>query len=148
MNNKTKISAISALTTAVLLVGLMILTPFLFFNSVQENGFSAFFALLFSMIGDIAVYASSIAFVAVALVFSIRILKTPSSEKQRSYNKKLLTAACVLIIFLAAGLIGNIGSIYPSKLGLFPLIYIIVVVVSYVFSLIAQIVSISALKKE
>ena len=146
MNRKTKISAISALATAGILVGLMIMIPFLISNTAETNGLAVFFMFIVGALGDIAVYASAVSFTVVALVFAIRILTTADTDKQRSYNKRILIAACVLLPFLAVGIISNAGLIYPSKLGLFPLIYTIIVAVAYAACLIAQIVSLAALK--
>ena len=143
---KVKITAISAIVAAGLLVGLMIILPFLITNNAQTNGFAVFFMFVVSMFGDIAVYASAISFVIVAIVFSTRLLKTQSLEMLISYNKRLLIATYVLLPFLAAGMIANGGFIYPSKLGLFPLVYTIVASIAYLTCLIAQILSMSALK--
>lgn len=146
-NRKSKVSAILAIITAVLLVGLMVLLPFLPNNVGEENGLAVFFIVLFSLFGYAIIYASAIPFAIVALIFGIKILKQQSRERLISFNVRMLIATCVLLPFLAAGVIGSIGSILESKLGSFPMIYTVAVSVAYIACLITQIVTIVVLKK-
>ena len=146
-NRKSKVSAIFALITAVLLIGFMILLPFLPHNLGEENGLAIFFIFLFSIFGCAAIYASAIPFTIVALIFGIKMLKQQSRKKLISFNVRMLIATCVLLPFLAVGVIGSSGTIFQSKLGVFPMIYTIVVSVAYIACLIAQISTIIVLKK-
>ena len=146
-NKKSKVSAILAVITAVLLIGFMILLPFLRYDVENGNGFAAFFIFIFSFFSYAIIYASAIPFVIVALVFGIKMLKQQSRKMLISLNVRLLITTCVLLPFLAAGIIGGSGSIFQSKFEQFPMIYTIVMAVFYVSCLIAQIVTIVVLKK-
>lgn len=146
-NKKSKTSAILAIITAGLLIGLMILLLFLKYDVKEDNFFAAFFVVLFSLFGYAIVYVSAIPFVIVALVFGIKMLKQQSRQKLISFNKRLLIATCILLPFLAVGLIGSSELTSQSKLGLFPPIYIIIVALAYFICLITQIVTIIVLKK-
>ena len=146
-NRKSKFSAILAIITAILLIGFMILLPFLPYNSDESNGLALFFMLLFSFFGYAIIYAAAIPFIIVAFVFGIRMLRQQSRERLISYNVRMLITTCVLLPFLAVGLIGSIGMITESKFGLFPILFTIVVSVAYIACLITQIITIVVLKK-
>ena len=146
-NRKSKTSAILAIITAVLLIGFMILLPFLKYNTEEGNALAAFFIVLFSLFGYAVIYVSAIPFAIVALVFGIKMLKQQSRERLISFNVRTLITTCILLPFLAAGLILSSGSIFQSKFELFPIIYTIAVAVSYITCLISQIVTIVVLKK-
>ena len=146
-NRKSKVSAIFAIMTAVLLIGFMVLLPFLRYDTEEGNGFAAFFIYYFSMFGYPTIYASSISFVIVALIFGIKMLKQQSRQKLISFNVRMLITTCILLPFLAAGLTASFGLIFQSELKLFPTICTIVVSVAYVVCLITQIVTIVVLKK-
>ncbi len=107
-NKKSKTSAILAIITAVLLIGFMILLPFLRYNVEDGNGLAAFFAVLFSVYGYPVIYASALSFVIVALIFGIKMLKQQSRNKLISFNTRMLIATCVLLPFLAVGLFGAV----------------------------------------
>ena len=146
-NRKSKVSAILAIITAGLLIGFMILLPFLPNNIGEENGLAIFFIVLFSIFGYAIIYASAIPFAIVALIFGIKMLKQQSRKRLISFNIRMLITTCVLLPFLAVGVIGSIGSILQSKIGPFPIIYTVVVAVAYLACLITQIVTIVVLKK-
>ena len=146
-NGKSKISASLALITALLLIGFMILLPFLLHNISEDVGIAAFFIVLLSLLGDIAIYASAIPFAIVALVFGLKMLKEQSREMLISLNIRMLITTCVLLPFLAAGVISSIGTISESRFGVFPIVYTVIVTLSYVACLIAQVVTIIVLKK-
>ena len=146
-NRKSKTSAILAIITAVLLIGLMVLLPFLQYNVQEGNGLAAFFIVLFSVFGYAIIYAGAISFVIVALIFGIKMLKQQSRKKLISFNVRMLVTTCVLLPFLAVGLIGSSGLIFQSTLKLFPTIYTIIVSLAYIACLITQIVTIVVLKK-
>ena len=146
-NRKSKTAAILALITAVLLIGFMIMLPFSRYDTEGGNGFAAFFIFLFSFFGYIVIYASAIPFTIVALIFGLKMLRTQSRDALISLNTRMLIATCVLLPFLAAGIFGSAGSIFQSELGQLPIVYTIIVAVSYFACLLAQIVTIVALKK-
>ena len=146
-NRKSKISAIFAIITAILLIGFMVLLPFLQYDVGEGNGLAAVFITLFYILGCMPIYAGSIAFVIVALVFGIKMLKQQSRKKLISFNVRMLITTCVLLPFLAVGLIICSGLIFQSTLELFPTIYTIVVSSAYIAGLITQIVTIVVLKK-
>ena len=146
-NRISKVSAIFAIITAVLLIAFMVLLPFLRYDVEKGNGLAAFFIFLFSFFGYAIIYASAIPFVIVALVFGIKMLKQQSRKRLISFNVRMLIATCVLLPFLALGLIGSSGSILQSKLGLVPVIYTVVVSAFYIACLITQIATIVILKK-
>ena len=146
-NRKSKISAILAIITAVLLIGFMVMLPFLHYNIDEGNGLAAFFIILFSIFGYAIIYASAISFTIVALIFGIKMLKQQSRKKLISFNVRMLITTCVLLPFLAVGLIGSSGLIFQSTLRQFPTVYTIVLSVTYIADLITQIVTIVLLKK-
>lgn len=146
-NKKSKTSAILALVTAVLLIGFLILVPFLLFNISEDAGFAAFFIVLLSLLGCFAIYASAVPFVIVALVFGIKMLKEQSRERLISFNVRMLIATCVLLPFLAAGVFSSMGTISESQLGVFPVICTVIAALSYFACLVTQIVTIIILKK-
>ena len=146
-NRKSRVSAILGIITAVLLIGLMVLLPFLPNNVGAENGFAVFFIILFSLFGYAIIYASAIPFAIVALIFGIKMLKQEARKRLISFNVRMLIATCVLLPFLAVGVIGSVGSILESKIGLFPIIYTVIAAVAYIACLITQIVTIVVLKK-
>ena len=146
-NRKSKVSAILAIITAALLIGFMILLLFLPNNIGEENGLAVFFIVLFSFFGYAIIYASAIPFVTVALIFGIKMLKQQSRKRLISFNVRMLITTCVLLPFLAVGVVGSIGTILQSNLGLFPMIYTVVVSAFYIACLITQIATIVILKK-
>ena len=150
-NKKSKASAILLIITAVLLVGLMILFPFLQphieDSSDASEGIGAAFGVLFFIIGCFPLYAGAVSFVIVASVFGIKMLKQQLRSKLISYNVRQLIATCVLLPFIAVGLIICSALFANSTLGIFPIIYVIIVALAYVASLITQIVTIPLLKK-
>ena len=146
-NRKSKVSAILAIITAVLLIGFMVLLPFLPNNVGEENGLAVFFIVLFGLFSYAIIYASAIPFTIVALIFGIKMLKRQSRKMLISFNVRLLITTCVLLPFLAVGVTGSIGTILQSKLGLFPMIYTVVVSTFYIACLITQITTIVVLKK-
>ena len=146
-NRKSKTSAILSIITAVLLIVLMVLLPFLQYNVDEGNGLAAFFIVIFSIFGYAIIYAGAIPFVIVALIFGIKMLKQQSREMLISFNVRMLITTCVLLPFLAVGLIGSSGLIFQSTFKLFPTIYTILVSLAYIACLITQIVTIVVLKK-
>ena len=146
-NAKAKPSAILAIVCAGLWIGFLILLPFLPANMDESMGWPVVFLVLVGLIGYAVLYASALPFVIVALIFGIKMLRQQSRQKLISYNVRLLIADCVLLPFLAGGLIGSIGVITQSKLGFFPTIFMIAVSLAYLACLAAQIVTIAALKR-
>ena len=146
-NRKSKTSAILAIITAILLIGFMVLLPFLRYNAEENNALAAFFIIFFSIFGYAIFYAGAISFTIVAFVFGVKMLKQQSRKKLISFNVRMLITTCVLLPFLAVGLIGSSGLIFQSTLKLFPTIYTIVVSLAYIAVLITQIVTIVVLKK-
>ena len=146
-NKKSIASAILAIVTALLLIGLMILLPLLQYNSEEGNGFAAFFIVLFSLFGYMILYAGAIPFSIVALIFGIKMLRQQSRNRLISYNIRMLIATCILLPVLAVGVIGSSGMIFQTDSNLFPTIYTVVVSITYIACLIAQITTIVTLKK-
>ncbi|MCH5162660.1 MAG: hypothetical protein J1G38_04140 [Clostridiales bacterium] len=143
---KTKIAAISTLATAALLVGLMIMLPLLPANIDAENGFAAFFLVIFGSWGWPAIYASGVPFVLVALVFGLKILLRRDDARLSSWIARMMIADFILSPVLVVGIILNYGPIFFSTLGAFPAIYAVLTLAAYVESLLAQIVALHALK--
>ena len=94
-----------------------------------------------------SIYASAIPFAIVALIFGIIMLKQQSRKKLISYNVRLLIATCVLLPFIAIGLFIISEMLFNSTLGVFPIIYTILLALAYIASLVTQIVAIVLLKK-
>ena len=145
-NKKSRISAILALANAALFIGFMIIFSTLKYSA--EGGLSAaFFIFLFGAYGSVLVYVSSIPFVLVSLIFGVKMLLQKSREKLISFNKRLLIATCVLLPFIALGLIYVADLFLMSAIGQFPGIYTFFIGALYVVGLITQIVTIVVLKK-
>ncbi|MCH5151588.1 MAG: hypothetical protein J1F65_02895 [Clostridiales bacterium] len=146
-NKKSKASAILAIITAVLIVGFLILLPVLLLNTQLEFGEVIALIIAGLIFGFLPLYASSVPFFIVALVFGIRMLKQQSRNKLISFNKSLLIATCVLLPFIMLG-IGMCSSIVRSSAtGIIIVIYAIVTALAYLASLITQIVASVQLKK-
>ena len=146
-NRKSKASAILAIVTAVLFVGFMVLLPFLMTGAGDNYGFAAIFVVMFGILGYIPIYLSAVAFVIVALIFGIKMLKQQSREKLISYNVRMLITTCVLLPFLIIGVVVSAALIFAPGIGLVSTIYFAVLALAYIGGLAAQIVAIVLLKK-
>ena len=145
-NSKSKTSAILAIITAVLLVGLMVLVPFLLYNTELE-GLEAL-ALIFAFIyGFLPLYVGAFIWTIVGLVFGIKMLKQQSRKKLISFNRRMLATTIVLLPLIAFGMTLCSSLILRSSLGLFPTIYTVITALAYIACLITQIATIVALKK-
>ena len=144
---KSRASAILIIITAALLIGFMILLRFLQFNADDaswQEGFAVIFTVIF---GYPLLYASSVAFSIVAIIFGILMLRQQSRKKLISLNKRMLIATCVLLPFIALAMYMINKMIFKSTLGAFPIVYAVTTWVAYIAGLIAQIVTIILLKK-
>lgn len=147
-NKKSKISAILAIITAALLIGFMILLPFLQYKQGEGDNLGTAFALILIIIyGYPLLYVGTIPFSIVGLIFGIKMLKQQSRKKLISLNVRMLITTCVLLPVIAVGLMFTSSIIFHSTLGLFPSIYIVVASLAYVAGLVTQIVTIVLLKK-
>ena len=146
-NKKSKVSAVLTLVSAALVVGCMILMPFLLYNT-QLEGIATPFVLLLSLIfGFEPLYASAIPYAIVALTFGSKMLKQQSRKQLISLNTRMLITTCVLLPFLAWGMIMSRDLIVNSSLGFFPIVYTAVTALAYIAALIAQLVTTVSLKK-
>ena len=146
-NKKSKLSAILTIVSAIFVIGIMVLLPFLLFNTELE-GLGAPIVMIFSILfGYIPLYAGGIPFVVVGLIFGIKMLKQQSRKKLISLNVRMLITTCVLLPFIAFGLATSRDMLLQSALGLFPIIYAVVTALAYIACLIAQIVTVALLKK-
>ena len=147
-NKKSKLSAVLTIVTAILLIGLMIMLPFLQYKTADDSeDLSGLIVVVVIIYGFPLVYGSSIPFAIVALIFGIKMLKQQSRKKLISFNTRMLITTCVLLPFLAIGLYISAALIFNSTFGLFPIIYFVVTALAYIADLIAQICTIVALKK-
>lgn len=151
-NKKSKISAVLAVITALLLIGFMIMLPLLQYKVPEGdeagNAIGIGFALLIVIAyGYPLVYASSIPFALVGLIFGIKMLRQQSRKKLISLNVRMLITSIVLLPFLTVGLMLTSSISFHSTLGLFPVIYVVVLALAYILGIISQIVAIILLKK-
>ena len=150
-NKKSKASAILTIIAAVLVLGIMILLPFLRPTIESDDdlgaGIGAVFALLFFILGCLPIYLSSLPFAIVGLVFGSKMNKAQDRQKLISLNKRMLITSCVLLPVLIIGLILSSALIFNSSLGILPIIYTVVTMLVYIAALIAQIVALTTLKK-
>lgn len=147
-NKKSKISAILVLVTAALLIGFMILLPNLQYKQTDDDNIGTAFGLIFLIVyGYPVVYAGSIPFAIVALVFGIKMLIQKDRKKLISYNVRMLITSIILLPFIAVGMYMASTMVFNSTLGALPIVYVIVMALSYVAGLVMQIVSIVLLKK-
>lgn len=147
-NKKSKVSAWLAILTALLLSGFMIMLPFLQYKTAEGDGLGVGIALILIIIyGYPVIYLSSIPFIIVALVFGIKMLIQQSRKKLISLNVRMLITSIVLTPFLVAGFIFAGGIAFHSVLGVFPIIYAVLIALAYAAGIIAQIATIIILKK-
>lgn len=151
-NRKSRVSAILTIVAAVLLIGLMVMLPFLQYYSGDSEGLGEAIGIVVTLVIVLVVgygltYVSSIPFVIVGVVFSILMFRQQSRKKLISYNVRMLITTCVLLPFLVIGLTVASEMIFSSTLGVFPIIYTAVVGLAYLASLVMQIVTIILLKK-
>ena len=147
-NKKSRVSAILAIVTAALLIGLMIMVPNLQYKQGEGDNLGTAFALILIIIyGYPILYLGAIPFSVVGLVFGIKMLIQQSRKKLISLNVRMLITSCVLLPVLIVGLIIASNFVFHSVLGLFPIIYVVVASIAYIGGLAAQIVAIILLKK-
>ena len=145
-NKKSKISAILTIVTALLLVGVMILLPFLLNNSEMEG--LEVLALIFGLIyGFVPLYLGAVIFAIVALALGSKMRKEQERKKLISLNRRMLAAGLVLMPFIAFGLFACSAVIAQSVLGVIPIIYTVIVALAYVANIICNIATIVKLKK-
>lgn len=147
-NRKSRTSAILALVTAVLLIGFMVMLFNLQYKQQEGDNFGTAIALAFViMFSYIFIIEGVIVFTVFALIFGIKILKQQARRKLIILNVWLLITSCLNLISLVIGVEGSQFIIFNSTLGVFPIIYTVIVSLSYVSSLVADIVTIILLKK-
>lgn len=147
-NKKSKVSAWLAIAAALLLAAFLIFLPFLQYKQADGDNLGTAFALIFMIIyGFPILYASSIPFVIVALVFGIKMLIQQHRKKLISLNVRMLITSVILAPFIVVGFIIAGGIAFNSVAGLFPLIYTVVIALAYGGGIVAQIVAIILLKK-
>ena len=152
-NKKSRISAILLIVTVALLIGFMIMLPFLQYKQVDGDGDlgaaigSAVEIIIVIVFAYPAIYVSSATFCIVALVFGIKMFKQQSRKKLIGYNKRMLITTCVILPFLAFGLAFGSEMLFNSTLGVFPIIYTVLIALAYLACLVMQIVTIILLKK-
>ena len=147
-NRKSKISAILAILTALLIIGFLVMLPLLKYEQGEGDNAGAVIGLILIIIyGYPLIYASAIPFAIVALIFGIKMLRQQSRKRLISLNVRMLITTCVLLPFLIVGFVMGSAMVFHSTLGLFPPIYVIVTSISYIAGLIAQIAAIIILKK-
>ena len=146
-NGKSKASAIILLLTALLLIGFMIMMPFLRYDPEDTNGWAAIFISIIYVLGLPLIYVGALPFTLVALIFGFKMLRQQDCDKLISYNVRTLIASIVLLPFLFAGCGICLGMITNSQLGIFPLIYLIVLAGFYALGLIARVITIIILKR-
>ena len=145
-NKKSKLSAILTIITAILVLVYVVMLPILLTSTEMEWSEVIALILFGLIIGFLPLYASAIPYIIVAFVFGGKMSKQQDRKKLISHNVSMLIATCVLLPFLALGLFTTSATV-PQTFGVFPVIYAVVTALSYVASLIAQIVTITKLKK-
>lgn len=149
-NKKSRISAILAIVTALLLIGFMVMFWFMDYqtegNDAGTNLGIAFLIILFMGYGMIIVYAGSIPAAIVSLIFGIMMLKQQDRDKLISYNKRLLIAMCILAPFVALGIYYVCDLFFMSAIGKFEGIYSFVTAGVYLACIVMQIVTMIILK--
>ena len=143
-------SAVVAIVTILMLIGLMILIPNCQVQETEDGqeALGLAFALLFVVaFGYPATYITSVVFCIVALVFSIKMLKSDEQDKLKRYNVSMLIASLVLLPFFAIEMLLLSSILFNSQLGVIPKIYVLALGVVYLIGIIARIISIVLLKK-
>lgn len=147
---KSIFSAVVAIVTIVMLVGLMVLIPNCKVQETEGNnalGIAIGLAIFVVPFGYPATYITSVVFCIVALVFSIKMLKSDEQDKLIHYNVSMLITSLVLSpLFLLEMLLMSM-ILFNSQLGVFPKLYVFALGIVYLTGIIAQIISIVILKK-
>lgn len=146
-NKKSRATAALAIISALLLIGMMVLMPFLLQNTELEGGDLFGSVIGFILFGFVPLYVGAIPFSLVALIFGVVMLKTKSRKKLISSNVKMLVTSLVLAAPIAVGLSVGRGFIAVSSFGVFPVILAVAAALAYVAGIVAQIVTIVVLKK-
>ena len=146
-NKKSKASALLTIITAILIIGYMVMLPILLSSSEMEFGEVIAILLIGMVVGLLPLYASAIPFAIVGLIFGPKMLKQQSRQKLISLNTRMLITTCVLLPVMVWGVFSNIDLVSQSKMGVFPVIYVVVMALGYVAALVAQIVALVLLKK-
>ena len=147
---KSIFSAIVAIVTILMLIGLMVLIPNCQVQETEGNealGIALGLMFLVVPFGYPSTYLTSFVFCIVALIYSIKMLKSDEQDKLIRYNVSMLITSLVLapIFLLAMFLMSMI--LFNSQLGVFPKLYVFALGIVYLTGIIAQIVSIAILKK-
>ena len=146
-NKKSRLSAILSMVAPALVFGLLVLCPILLVNTGVE-GLGGAIALIFSIaVGSLPLYIGGIAFVAVSFSLGGKMFREQSRKKLIKSNVGMIIASSVLMIFLAIGIIINVPLISESQLGVFPIIYVVIMCLAYLAAWVNYIVTIVALKK-
>lgn len=145
-NKRSRVSAILAILTALLLIGLMILVPFLKFQPNEGEELGGIALIIIIPIGYPLIFGGSAITSIVALIFGILMLKQKDRDRLISLNVKFLIAICVMLPVIAAGLAISSMMIIQSTLGKLPIIYMAILAAFYLATLIALIVTIVVLK--
>lgn len=145
-NKKSKASAVLAIVAALLMLGYLILLPITIRTSTIE-GLEIVALILVSAIFILPLYAGGLAFGITGLVYGGKMRKQQQRFKLISFNRGMLIATCVLLPFIAFGMLGSFSWISGSMLGVVPIIYTVLTVLAYLASLIVNIATLVALKK-
>ena len=147
-NKKSKTSAILTIVTAILIIGFAIMLPLMQYNTPEDSDdLSGLVMIVVIIYGFPSAYLSSIPYVIVALIFGSKMCKQQDRKKLISLNVRMLITTCVLLPVFAFSMAFCSELIKNSTWGLMPIVYTIVMAVTYIASLIAQIATIVALKK-
>ena len=144
-------SAIVAIVTILMLIGLMILIPNCKVQEPEEGqealGIAIALAFLVVPFGYPSTYLTSVVFCIVALVFSIKMLKSNQQDKLIHHNVSMLIASLVLAPFFLIEMLLMSTILFNSQLGVLPKIYVLALGVVYLIGIISRIISIVLLKK-
>ena len=147
-NKKSRASAVLSIVTAVALFVQMILMAYLFANMDGEDmGLAIIAVALLAVVGLVVFYAASIPFAIVAMILGILMRVEKSRKKLLRHNVTMLVITCLLMPFIATGMLWSAIVISASAEPLFPTVYTLAVAGLYVACFVVQIVTIVALKK-
>ena len=145
-NKKSRISAILALATAALFVGLILVFRFSEMDFGENNIGAAFFLFIFGGYGITLFYAGSILAAVIAFFCGLTMLLGKTQRRLISANKSLMILGIVLLPIVALGLT-YIGYLYAMTVdGLLRVIYVAVAGVAYLGCIVVSIVTKRILK--
>ena len=146
-NKKSRLSAILALATAALFVGLILILHFSELDFGENNLGAAFFIFIVGGYGTVIFYAGSILAAVITFFCGLAMFLGKSQRRLIFANKSLMILGIVLFPIVALGLV-YVGYLYGMTVdGRLRLIYTAVTGVAYLGCIVVSVITGRALKR-